>query len=85
MHAGYFWRSQDAVHVQWRERSVRSIYTGATIDEEMAGEFGRSEEAAVIRPDPAGRRLAGLAALSTEELVELAEEISGILEQRRNG
>lgn len=84
MHPGYFWSRPDAVHVQWRERRVRSLYTWAQINAEMLSRFGSSEDASIIRPDPAGRRLAGLAALSTEELVELAEEIAGILHERRN-
>lgn len=80
--AGYFWRSQDAVHVQKRGGRVRSLYTWAQIDVEMRSKFGLSEEITTTRSDPAAVRLAGLAALSTEELVELAEELAGILRGR---
>ena len=79
---GYFWSRPDAVHMQKRDRKVRSIYTWAEINAAMRSRFGPSEEASIIRPDPTGRRLAGLAALSTVELVELAEEIAGVLERR---
>lgn len=39
--AGYFWpgSKQDAVHVQVRTSSVRSLYTWAKIDEEMRNRF----------------------------------------------
>lgn len=84
LHSGYFWSRPDAVHVQKGEGKVRSLYTWAQIDEQMRRRFGESEEAAIIQPDHAARRLAGLAALSTEELVEMAEEITGLLEQRRS-
>lgn len=40
--AGYFWKRQDAVHVQKREGKVRSLYTWAQIDEAMKERFGET-------------------------------------------
>ena len=44
LNAGYFWQRQDAVHLQKRKDTVRSLYTWRQIDEEMQRRFPATTE-----------------------------------------
>lgn len=74
--AGFFWRHQDAVHVQAREGRVRSLFTWAQIDQDMQRRFG-------VPAEPAETLDEIVEGGSIEDLVQAAEKITRELERRK--
>lgn len=90
LEAGYFWRNQDAVHVQFSAGKVLDRFSWEEIDERMRERYAPAPDPVtpVTGPDapdvlPDLTTVDALASLSTEDLVVVAEQSAAELERRR--